>query len=38
MKMITSYTSKLKKEDTARVEEAISLVEGHIDFDCLTNL
>jgi dethiobiotin synthase len=38
MKMITSYTSKLKKEDTARVEEAISLVEGHIDFDRLMSL
>lgn len=35
MKAITSYTAKLRKEDSPRVEEAIDLVEGHIDFDRL---
>jgi len=32
MKMISSYTAKLKTEDTARVQEAIDLVQAHIDF------
>ena len=32
MKMITSYTSKLKKEDYPRVHEAIELVDHHVDF------
>lgn len=35
MKLISSYTSKLKEEDVLRVQEAISLVEGSIDFDRL---
>jgi BioD-like phosphotransacetylase family protein len=35
MMMISSYTAKLKKEDKARVQEAIALVESHIHFDQL---
>jgi BioD-like phosphotransacetylase family protein len=33
MKMITSYTAKLRKEDLPRVQEAIELMEQHLDFD-----
>jgi BioD-like phosphotransacetylase family protein len=32
MKMITSFTAKIRKEDTAKVKEAIEVVESHIDF------
>jgi phosphate acetyltransferase len=35
MKLIYSYTAKLRKEDTARVKEAIDLVESHIHFNKL---
>ncbi len=35
MKKITSYTAKLRNEDSPRVEEAIDLVERHVDFDRL---
>lgn len=35
MKMISSYTTKIRKEDTAKIEEAIKVVESHIDFDRL---
>lgn len=35
MKMITSYTAKLRKEDLPRVKEAIDIVESHVDFDLL---
>lgn len=35
MKLISSYTAKLRKEDTLRVQEAIDLVESHIDFTTL---
>lgn len=35
MKIITSYTGKICKEDTAKVKKAIDLVEPHIDFDLL---
>lgn len=35
MKMITSYTAKLRQEDTIRVQEAIELVESHIHFNKL---
>lgn len=35
MKMIHSYTTKIRKEDTAKIEEAIKVVEHHIDFDQL---
>jgi phosphate acetyltransferase len=33
MKLISSYTAKLRTEDTERVEEAISLVASHINFE-----
>ena len=35
MKMINTYTAKIRKEDTAKIEEAIRVVESHIDFDLL---
>lgn len=37
MKMINTYTAKIRKEDTAKIEEAIKVVESHIDFDGLQN-
>lgn len=36
MKMITSFTAKIRMEDTCKVEKAISLVEDHLDFKTLT--
>lgn len=41
MQMITSYTVKIQREDTEKIQEAINVVENHIDFDHLlkaTNL
>lgn len=35
MKMITSFTSKIRKDDVLKIEKAIDLVEKHIDFDLL---
>jgi len=35
MKMITSYTAKIGKEDKTKVQEAIRHVESHLDFDLL---
>jgi hypothetical protein len=35
MKMITSYTAKIRKEDLPKIQEAIEIVESHIDFDTL---
>ncbi len=37
MEMITSYTVKIRKEDKKKINEAIELVEGHIDFDKLSH-
>lgn len=37
MEMITSYTVKIRKEDKEKVNEAVGLVESHIDFDALIN-
>ncbi|WP_420420935.1 phosphotransacetylase family protein [Simkania sp.] len=37
MEMITSYTVKIRKEDKEKVQEAVDLVERHIDFDKLSN-
>lgn len=37
MKMITSFTGKIRTEDRLKVEEAIHLVENHVDFDRLCN-
>jgi len=36
MKMITSFTAKIRQEDTEKVNRAIEVVEKHIDFDALT--
>jgi len=33
MKMILSFTAKIRKEDKEKIQEAIDLVESHIDFD-----
>lgn len=35
MKKITTFTAKIRKEDTEKVSEAIRLVEQHVDFDLL---
>lgn len=35
MKMITSFTTKIRTEDNLKIEKAISLVEHHVDFDYL---
>jgi len=35
MKMISSFTAKIRNEDLAKVHEAIDLVEQHIDFEAL---
>ena len=38
MKMINTFTSKIRREDTAKIQEAIQVVESHVDFDRLVNL
>lgn len=35
MKMINSYTTKIRKDDKQKIEEAIKVVETHIDFEKL---
>lgn len=35
MRMITSFTAKIRKEDTTKVEKAIELVESHLDLSTL---
>jgi len=35
MKMIHSHTAKIKKDDTAKIKEAIKVVEKYIDFERL---
>ena len=35
MKMITSFTAKIRKEDTSKVHKAIELVENHLDFSLI---
>ncbi|MBI3508023.1 MAG: AAA family ATPase [Chlamydiia bacterium] len=35
MKMINTYTAKIREEDTAKIHEAIEIVESHIDFDAV---
>ncbi|HEY4255183.1 MAG TPA: AAA family ATPase [Chlamydiales bacterium] len=35
LKMINTYTSKIGQEDTAKIEEAVKVVESHIDFEKL---
>jgi phosphate acetyltransferase len=38
MKMITSFTAKIRKEDTEKIKEAVTLVEQHVDFERLTTI
>ncbi len=35
LKMINSHTTKIRKEDKAKIQQAITTVESHIDFDLL---
>jgi hypothetical protein len=35
MKMINTYTTKIRKDDTEKIGEAIKVVETHIDFEAL---
>ena len=35
MKMINTYTTKIRKGDTPKIEEAVRVVENHVDFDRL---
>lgn len=35
LKMIHSYTAKIRKEDKVKIEEAIKVVEKHVNFDAL---
>lgn len=35
MKMINTYTTKIRKGDVPKIEEAVRIVEKHIDFDAL---
>lgn len=35
MKMVNTYTAKIRSEDHAKIEEAIQVVESHIDFQRL---
>lgn len=35
MKMINSYTSKFREDDTPKIEKAIEVVEKHVDFEML---
>ena len=37
MEMITSYTVKIRKEDKEKINEAVEVVESHINFDLLLN-
>ncbi len=38
MKMITSFTAKIRKEDIEKIKEAVTLVEKHVDFERLTTI
>ena len=38
MKMINTTTSKIRQEDTAKIQEAIRVVEAHVDFEPLFSL
>lgn len=38
MEMITSYTVKIRKEDKEKIQEAVELVESHIDFEKLSKV
>ncbi|MBM3184395.1 MAG: cobyrinic acid a,c-diamide synthase [Chlamydiae bacterium] len=38
MKMINTHTAKIRKDDLPKIEEAIRLVESHVDFDSLSRV
>ena len=38
MKQLTTFTVKIRKEDKLKIQEAIDLVEKHIDFATLTSI
>ncbi len=38
MKMINSHTSKIRKDDMPKIEEAVKVVENHIDFEKLKEI
>jgi hypothetical protein len=38
LQMLASYSAKIRKEDEEKIQEAIEVVEAHIDFDALLNL
>lgn len=38
MQMLSNYTAKIRKEDQAKIKEAIEVVESHIDFESLLQL
>lgn len=38
MKMINTNTTKIRKEDTAKIEEAVKIVEEYVDFDLLQKI
>ena len=38
MKMITSFTAKIRAEDVEKIDGAVELVENHIDFETLVSL
>lgn len=37
MKMISTFTAKIRVHDTPKIERAIQLIEDHVDFDCICN-
>jgi BioD-like phosphotransacetylase family protein len=37
LKMINTYKPKIRKDDTPKIEEAVRIVEQHIDFETLLN-
>ncbi len=38
MKMLTTFTVKIRKEDVAKIKEAVDLVDRHIDFETLISI
>jgi hypothetical protein len=38
MKMINSFTTKIRSEDRSKIEEAVKVVESNIDFDLLLKM
>jgi len=38
LKMMNTYTTKIRKDDILKIDAAVSLVESHIDFDLLSSI